>query len=130
LLGLGRDLARALGVERVAALNRIDGGVAFRAPGVALVLCDDRIRLIQWTRSPGELRIVQDHVTRRLGALPIEDMRMVEARRTAGRAGKPPGPQEPEVGRIDPAEPDRPREPEAEDATPTASADDDFGPGF
>lgn len=130
MLALGRDLARTLGLERVARLTRIEKGVAFQAPGVALVVLGDRIRLIHWTRSPGELSMVQDRLTRRLGdAFPIEDMRAVAARHTSGRAAKP---QDREVDRIlpDPVEPDRLRELADEDPMQTAATEDNLGPGL
>jgi len=130
MLGLGRDLARAVGVERMARLTRIEGGLALRAPGMALVLLDDRLFLAHWARSPEELRAVQDHVTRRLGgAFPIEDIRTFAAPGAAGRADKP---KEGEVDRTvpAPAEPDYRFDLDGEDAIPPEAADNDFGPGF
>ena len=130
MLALGRDLSRTMGVEQVAVLNRIKGGVAFRAPGVALLMLTDRVLLAHWTRAPGELRTVQDWLTRRLGRMfPFEDMQTVAARRTAGRAAKP---QDREADRVlpDPVEPDHTREPAGEDPMQTAATEDALGPGL
>lgn len=130
MLALGRDLAGTLGLERVARLTRIEGGVAFQAPGVALILLADRIRLIHWTRSPRELRTVKDDLTRILGgAYPFQDSRAVAALGAVGRAVKPP---ERQADRIapNPVEQEHQHELEDEAATPTPPVDDDFGPGF
>lgn len=130
MLGLGRDLARTMGLEQVAVLNRIKGGVAFRAPGVALLMLTDRVLLAHWTRAPGELRTVEEHVTRRLGpTFSIEDIRAVAAPGAAGRAAKP---QDREADRVltDPVEPDPTREPAGEDPMPTPTTEDDLGPGL
>lgn len=130
MLGLGRDLARTLDLEPVTVLNRIKGGIAFRAPGVALALLADRVLVIQWTRPPGELSMLREHLTQRLGGeYHLEDMRAIAAPGAVGRAGKRPGH---EGDRIipDPEEPAPPNEREGEDAAPTAHTDDDFGPGF
>lgn len=133
MLGLGRDLARALGVERTAVLTRTEGGWAVRAPGVALVVLHDRVLLVHRTRSSRELRRVQDHVARRLGhAFPIEAMRAVAARSAAAPEGEPPGPAESEVGRIvpDPVDPAQCRKGEDQYPAPSAHDDEDFGSGF
>lgn len=131
MLGLGRDLAQTLGVERRAVLNRIEGGVALRAPGLALVVRDDHIQMIHWARSPGELRALEEHVTRRIGdAFPIEDVRAVAA---PGAAGRDIRPQKRDTHRIVPdrTDPDRLRELNDENVRPTAAADeDDVRPGF
>ena len=111
-------------------LTRIEGGLAFQAPGMALALLTDRVLLAHWARAPGELRTVEEQVTRRLGpAFPIEDMRAVAAPEAAGRAVKP---QEREADRIvpDPVEPEHPHELEEDATTPTPPVDYDFGPGF
>jgi hypothetical protein len=131
LLGLGRDLARAVGVERLVTITRIKGGVAFQAPGMAFALLADRVLVIHWTRAPEALRGVQDWLTQRLGdAFPIEDIRAVAAGRTAGRSARPP---EHAADRFDPdpAEPDHLREVNDEKVIPTAADDeDDPGPGL
>lgn len=131
MLGLGRDLAQDLGVERVVTLTRIEGGLAFQAPGMAFALLADRVLVIHWTRAPEALRRMQDWLTQRLGdAFPIEDIRAVAAGRTADRSAKPP---ELAVDRFgpDPAEPARMREVNGEKVIPTAAADeDDPGPGL
>ncbi len=130
MLGFGRDLARAVGVERLARLTRIEGGLALQAPGIALMLLDDRLLLAHWARSRGELRTVQNHVTRILGGTyPIEDMRAVAAQGAAGRAVKP---QERDADRIipDPVEPEHQHELEHEATTPAPTVEDDLGPGF
>lgn len=130
MLGLGRDLAQDLGVERVARLTRIEGGVAFQAPGVALVVLDHRIRLIHWTRPPGALSMLHDHVTQILGAkYPLEDMRAIAAPTAARRAVKP---QEQKAERNVPdlADPGQLRELEDEAATPAPPVEDDLGAGF
>ena len=118
-------------MERLVTLTRIEGGLVFRAPGIALVLRADRVLVAHWTRAPEALRRVQDWVTQRLGdAFPIEDIRAVAAARTAERSAKPP---EHAADRFDPdpAEPDRMREVNDEKVIPTAAADeDDLGPGL
>lgn len=130
MLGLGRDLAQDLGVERVVTLTRIQGGLAFQAPGMAFALLADRVLVIHWTRAPEALRRMQDWLTQRLGdAFPIEDMRTVAATAAAGRVGKPQGSA---ADRIVPesAEPDRLPELEEEAGTPTSPVDNDLGPGL
>lgn len=130
MLAVGRDLGRVLGLERVARLTRIEGGVAFQAPGVALVVLDHRIRLIHWTRPPGELSLLQDHLIRKLGdAYPFEDMRAIAAPTAVRRAVKP---QEQKAERNVPdlADPEQLRELEEEAATPAPPVEDDLGPGF
>lgn len=130
MLAVGRDLGRVLGLERVARLTRIEGGVAFQAPGVALVVLDHRIRLIHWTRPPGELSLLQDHLIRKLGdAYPFEDMRAIAAPTAVRRAVKP---QEQTAERNVPdlADPEQLRELEEEAATPAPPVEDDLGPGF
>lgn len=130
MLGLGRDLAQDLGVERVVTLTRIEGGLAFQAPGMAFALLADRVLVIHWNRAPEALRRMQDWLTQRLGdAFPIEDIRTVAATAAAGRVGKPQGSA---ADRIVPesAEPDRLPELEEEATTPTPSVDNDFGPGL
>lgn len=129
-LGLGRDLARNLGLERMARLTRIEGGVAFQAPGAALVVLGDRIRLIHWTRPPAELSMLRDHVTQILGGkYLLEDMRAIAAPTAFMRAVKP---QEQEAERNVPdlADPEQLRELEDEAATPASPVEDDLGPGF
>lgn len=131
MLGLGRDLAQDLGVERVVTLSRIEGGLAFQAPRMAFALLADRVLVIHWTRAPEALRRMQDWLIQRLGdAFPIEDIRAVAAGRTADRSAKPP---ELAVDRFgpDPAEPARMRKVNGEKVIPTAAADeDDPGPGL
>lgn len=130
MLAVGRGLGRVLGLERVARLTRIEGGVAFQAPGVALVVLDHRIRLIHWTRPPGELSLLQDHLIRKLGdAYPFEDMRAIAAPTAVRRAVKP---QEQKAERNVPdlADPEQLRELEEEAATPAPPVEDDLGPGF
>ncbi|OSQ57809.1 hypothetical protein MCRY_16470 [Marivita cryptomonadis] len=131
MLGLGRDLARTMGLEQVAVLNRIKGGVAFRVPGAALLMLTDRVLLAHWTRAPGELRMVEEHVTRRLGpAFSIEDIRAVAAPGAAGRAIKP---QKRDTHRIVPDQTDPAPLRELNDANvrPTTAADEDeFRSGF
>jgi hypothetical protein len=130
MLALGRDLARTLGLERGTRLTRIEGGVAFQAPGVALVVLGDRIRLIHWTRPPGELSLLQDHLIRKLGnAYPFEDMRAIAAPAASRRAVKP---QERQAERIVPdlTDPGQLRAMEEEAATPTPSVEDGLGPGL
>lgn len=131
LLGLGRNLARDLGVERVVTLTRIEGGLAFQAPGMAFALLGDRVLVIHWTRAPEALRRVQDWLTQRLGdAFPIEDIRAVAAARTADRSAKPLALA---ADRFvpEPAEPDHLREVNDKKVIPTAAADeDDPGPGL
>lgn len=130
MLALGRDLARTVGVERMARLTRIEGGLALQAPGMAIALLGDRVLVIHWTRAPEALRMAQDWLTRRLGAeFPIEDMQTVAAGRTAGRAAKP---QDREADRVlpDPVEPDPTREPAGEDPMQTAATEDDLDPGL
>ena len=130
MLGLGRDLAQDLGVERVVTLSRIEGGLAFQAPGMAFALLADRVLVIHWTRAPEALRRMQEWLTQRLGdAFPIEDIRAVAAGRTAGRFAKP---KEFAVDKFVPdlAEPDRLREREDDDAMPTPMIEDDLGPSW
>lgn len=130
MLGLGRDLAQDLGVERVVTLTRIQGGLAFQAPGMAFALLADRVLVIHWTRAPEALRRMQDWLTQRLGdAFPIEDMRTVAATAAAGRVSKPQGSA---ADRTVPeaAEPDRLPELEEVATTPTSRVDDDFAPGL
>ena len=130
MLRLGRDLARALGVEREVTLTQIEGGLAFQAPGMALALLGDRVLVIHWNRAPRELRTMEEQVTRRLGdAFPIEDMRAVAAPGAAGRAVKA---QEREADRIvpDSVEPEHRHELEDGATTPAPPVDYDFGPGL
>lgn len=130
MLALSRDLARILDMERGTRLTRIEGGVAFQAPGVALVVLDHRIRLIHWTRPPGELSLLQDHLIRKLGdAYPFEDMRAIAAPTAVRRAVKP---QEQKAERSVPdlADPEQLRELEEEAATPAPPVEDDLGPGL
>ena len=130
MLGLGRDLARDLDLERVVTLTRIEGGVAFQAPGAALVVLGDRIRLIHWTRPPEELSMLRDHVTQILGGkYPLEDMRAIAAP-TAVRRGVKPQEQEAEGIAPDLADPEQLRELADEAATPAPSVEDDLGPDF
>lgn len=133
MLGLGRELARAIGVQHVAVLTRIEGGVALRAPGAALVFRDDHIQLFHWTRSRRELRMLQDHLTRKLGGtFTIEDIRAVAAQPTTRRVGNPSWPPVSELTGIVPDQADlaHPQFLEEEDAAPKATTEDDFGPGL
>jgi hypothetical protein len=128
MLALGRDLARTLGLERGTRLTRIEGGVAFQAPGVAFVVLGDRIRLIHWTRPPGELSMLRDHATQILGGkYPLEDMRAITAPAAVKRAVKL---RERQAEGIVPdlADPEHLRRDEA--ATPTPPVEDELGPGF
>lgn len=117
-------------MEHVAVLTRIEGGVAFRAPGVALVLREDHIQLVHWTRSPSDFRIVHDHMTRKLGgAFTIEDIRAVAA---SGTARRPLKTQDQEAERNVPniAEPEQLGRKEDEAAMTTTPVEDDSGPSF
>lgn len=130
LLTLGRDLARTLGADRVARLSRIDGGVELRTRGVGLVLFDDRMRLVHWTRSADQYQTVVDHVSLILGdAFRIEDMRTVLARRTTRPADKL---LDSAGDKIVPEaeEPQYQQDTEDQASTPAPPVDDDFGPGF
>jgi len=130
MLGLGRDLAQDLGVERVVTLTRIQGGLAFQAPGMAFALLADRVLVIHWTRPPAELSMLRDHVTQILGGkYLLEDMRAIAAPTAFMRAVKP---QEQEAERNVPdlADPEQLRELEDEAATPASPVEDDLGPGF
>ncbi|MGY6694669.1 MAG: hypothetical protein ACXIUW_01410 [Roseinatronobacter sp.] len=111
-------------------LSRIDGGVALQTRGVSLVLFDDRLRLIQWSRSRAEFRTVVDQVTRILGsAFPIEDAREVSAARSDRPADQP---QDSAADRIvpEPEETEYQQDIADETGTPTPPDDDDFAPGF
>lgn len=117
-------------MERVVTLTRIQGGLAFQAPGMAFALLADRVLVIHWTRPPAELSMLRDHVTQILGGkYLLEDMRAIAAPTAFMRAVKP---QEQEAERNVPdlADPEQLRELEDEAATPASPVEDDLGPGF
>ena len=76
LLALAREIARLLGLQHDARLDRIDGGVTLRGPGAELVLRGDHIELTLWDRTRQDWRLVRGHIARTLGAgFPLRDGR-------------------------------------------------------
>lgn len=152
LLYLARDIARLLRIENEARLDRIEGGVALRAPGVTLLMRDTHVRLTLWEKAGEDWRKVGPHLAGKLGVLfPVIDLRHVASPTTQGKrapdpevvtrsdvpvdraadkaivAEQAPTPSEAQAAQ---AAQDMADTPDALDTTPADPDHEDYGPGW
>tara|TARA_R110000787_G_scaffold42992_1_gene105481 strand:- start:3196 stop:5496 length:2301 start_codon:yes stop_codon:yes gene_type:complete len=133
LLRLGQDLAHMLGEGRPIAFTRIEAGFAFRTPGVALAVVDDRLLIIRWARPEEDLRRVQECAARNLGvAFLVEDVRKAPDRGAAARSGTCPESPKPKTDRTlaDPDNSENHGEPDNQHAGQTGLDEEDSGPSM
>lgn len=76
LLHLARALVDVLQVDPTGVLDRLKGGIAFRAPGVVLALLPTRLVVFQWQGTDADLRRVHEFALRTSGLqLALTDVR-------------------------------------------------------
>jgi hypothetical protein len=76
LLHLARALVDVLQVDPTGVIDRIKGGIAFRAPGIVWALLPTRLVVFQWQGTVADLRLVHEFALRTSGLqLDLTDVR-------------------------------------------------------
>ena len=132
VLRAGRGLARLLNLDNEAMLDRIDGGFAFRAPGIGIAILRDRLLVHLWDHPTDELHAAHAFAELVLGVeLPLHDARIVKTAAETVSSGSEQWPLDPAVGDVSKDASDETMDGDpVPNTAPSTANDDDCDPGM